>query len=123
MDNQKLILKNQMLSDFERETTADSVRTAGERKIMESQLQHARTRSYALYGGLALVLIFAFIMFNRFRVTRKQKFIIEHQKQIVEAKQKEILDSIIYAKRIQQSLLPTEKYIEKNVNKLKDDLN
>ena len=34
--------------------------------------------------------------------------------------QKEIIDSIIYAKRIQQSLMPTEKYIERNVNKLKD---
>lgn len=120
VDNQKLVLKNQMLSDFEREMTADSVRTAGEKKIMEAQLEHAKTRSYALYGGLALVLIFALVMFNRFRVTRKQKAIIEEQKRIVEVKQKEVLDSITYAKRIQQSLMPTEKYIEKNVSKLKE---
>ena len=109
-----------MLSDFERQTTADSVRTADEKKIMEAQLEQARTRSYALYGGLALVLLFAMIMFNRFRVTRKQKVIIEQQKHLVEEKQKEILDSIVYAKRIQQSLMPTEKYIEKNVSKLKE---
>jgi hypothetical protein len=44
---------------------------------------------------------------------------VENQKQKVEEKQKEIIDSIKYAKRIQQSLLPTEKYIEKNLKRLK----
>lgn len=38
----------------------------------------------------------------------------------VEEKQKEILDSIRYAKRIQQSLLPTEKYIDKKLKELKN---
>ena len=61
-------------------------------------------------------------MFNRFRATKKQKkvieeqkLIVENQKHIVDEKQKEILDSIRYAKRIQQSLLPTEKYINRNL--------
>ena len=34
-------------------------------------------------------------------------------------KQKEILDSINYAKRIQMALLPNEKYIERNLNKMR----
>jgi hypothetical protein len=58
-------------------------------------------------------------MYNRFRVTRKQKAIIESQKEIVEEKQKEIMDSIRYAKRIQRSLLPLESTIEKTLKKLK----
>jgi tetratricopeptide (TPR) repeat protein len=37
----------------------------------------------------------------------------------IEEKNKEILDSIRYAKRIQESLLPTDKYIEKNLERLK----
>ena len=45
---------------------------------------------------------------------------IENQKQKVEAKQKEIIDSIKYAKRIQVSLLPTEKYIDKTLKRLND---
>jgi len=36
----------------------------------------------------------------------------------VEEHQKEIIDSITYARRIQRSLLPTEKYIDKNLNRL-----
>ena len=36
-----------------------------------------------------------------------------------EEKQKEIIDSIKYAKRIQQSQLPTNKYIEKSIGRLR----
>ena len=35
-----------------------------------------------------------------------------------EEKQKEILDSIFYARRIQRSLLTTEKYIGRNLKRL-----
>lgn len=42
---------------------------------------------------------------------------LEYKHQIIEEKQKEIIDSIKYAKRIQQSLMPTEKYIEKSLLK------
>lgn len=44
---------------------------------------------------------------------------LEEQKDIVEEKNKEIVDSIRYAKRIQSTLLPSEKYIEKNLERLK----
>ena len=43
---------------------------------------------------------------------------INLQKEIIEEKQKEVMDSIRYAKRIQQSLLPTEKYIARNLTDL-----
>ena len=82
-----------------------------------------------IFGGLAvLFILFGAFSFNRFLITRKQKKIIEfksieteEQKAIIEEKQKEILASIHYAKRIQQSLLPTEKYIERNLNELKKE--
>lgn len=45
---------------------------------------------------------------------------ISEQKQIIEEKNKDIIDSIRYAKRIQNSLLPTDKYIEKSFKRLKD---
>ena len=38
--------------------------------------------------------------------------------EIIESKQKEILDSIHYAKRIQNALLPSKKYIDKNLSSL-----
>jgi hypothetical protein len=45
---------------------------------------------------------------------------LEEQRDIIEEKNKEITDSIKYAKRIQSTLLPSEKYIEKNLNRLND---
>jgi len=50
-------------------------------------------------------------------LSRKKE--VEEQKNLVEEKQKEILDSIHYAKRIQTALLPNNKYIDKNLNRLK----
>jgi hypothetical protein len=39
---------------------------------------------------------------------------------LIEEKNKEILDSIHYASRIQRALLPTEIFIDRNLNKSKD---
>ena len=45
---------------------------------------------------------------------------ISEQKELVEEKQKEILDSIRYAKRIQNSLMPTETFIDRILKGRKD---
>ena len=47
-----------------------------------------------------------------------QQMRIEAQKKLIEEKNKEVIDSIHYAKRIQTSLLPTDKYIEKTITRL-----
>jgi hypothetical protein len=41
------------------------------------------------------------------------------QKKIVEEHQKEIIDSINYASRIQKALMPNEKFIDKNIKRIK----
>ena len=69
--------------------------------------------------------VFAIFMFNRFRITNRQKTIIEKQKVMVDKayeelheKNKEVMDSIYYAKRIQTALITSEKYIENTFTKL-----
>lgn len=79
----------------------------------EAQISQERTQRYALYGGLLVLLLFGAFTYNRYKISQKQQRIIEKQKQVVEEKNKEIRDSIHYAKRIQTSLLPTERYIER----------
>lgn len=66
---------------------------------------------------IALVLI-AFIVFVLIKINKARKE-ISFQKKIVEEKQKEVMDSINYATRIQKALMPTEKYIEKVLSKNK----
>ena len=69
---------------------------------------------------LMLVIIFSALLYKRFRITNKQKQIIEiksketeEQKHLVEEKQKEIIDSITYAKRLQQAILPADAEIRR----------
>jgi hypothetical protein len=45
---------------------------------------------------------------------------IQEQKKLIEDKNKEIIDSITYAKRIQRSLLPTTKYFSKHLDDAKE---
>ncbi|MBC7863067.1 MAG: hypothetical protein IAF38_08830 [Bacteroidia bacterium] len=49
----------------------------------------------------------------------KAKTLIEEQKKIVDEKQKEVLDSIHYAKRIQTALITSEKYIARKWKEIK----
>lgn len=122
IENRKASIKSQLKYEYEKKAAADSVKVAEEKKLTTFQLKQEENQRYFLYCGLGLAIIFGGVMFNRFRITRKQKNIIEEQKHIVEEqknlveeKQKEIMDSIHYAKRVQQSLLPNEKYFSKYI--------
>ena len=97
-----------------------------ENDIKDAQLKVKKNQQFALFGGLILVIIFAGFMYNRFKVTQRQniiieeqKHLVENQKHIIEEKHKEVLDSIRYAKRIQDALLTPKTYIERNIKRLK----
>lgn len=112
--------------------------------LQKAQLKQERTQRFALFGGLALLIAFSIFFYNRFKITQKQKIIIEkqkhlvdekneelnqqneeiaaqrdeieHQKQLVEEHQKEVTDSILYARRIQQALLASDKMLNENLS-------
>jgi len=124
-ETKKASIKSQLKYEYEKKAAADSVRVAEEKKLTTVKLKQEKTQRYYLYGGIGLTVLFGIFMFNRFRVTQKQKnvieeqkLVVENQKHLVEEKQKEILDSIRYAKRIQKALLPSEKYIERNLKNI-----
>ncbi len=53
----------------------------------------------------------------------EKNYLISKQKQLVEEKQMEIIDSIKYAKKIQNAHLTTEQYIHKTLQKLQNQNN
>jgi hypothetical protein len=59
-----------------------------------------------------------FLLERSMRFMDMQKSKIEKQKRIIEEKNKEVIDSINYASRIQRTLITSEKYIESNLNRL-----
>lgn len=75
-------------------------------------------------GGITglLVLVLLVLSFRAYRTKRKANVLlhnqneeISQQKEVIEEKQKEIVDSIHYAKRIQTTLLASEKAIQNGV--------
>lgn len=67
----------------------------------------------SLCVGLLLAFLALFFIFKGYKDKQKAHTLIAHQKELVEEKQKEIIDSIQYAKRIQSALLTSNQYISK----------
>lgn len=111
----KAFIQKTFQYEYEKKAAADSIKVVGERKVFDAQLQQQKTQRSALFFGIGLIALFAIFMYNRFRITQKQKQIIElkeqetqQQKKLIEEKHKEINDSITYAERIQRSFLASD---------------
>lgn len=129
-ENQKEVIRQEFKYNYEKKAAIDSIANAKEKEIkdakiaqQQTEIKAKRNQQYALFGGMFLVIVFAGVMYNRFRVTRKQKVIIEEkerethaQKEIIEEKHKEITDSINYAERIQRSFLATTEMLDEYLN-------
>ncbi|HTL82406.1 MAG TPA: tetratricopeptide repeat protein [Bacteroidia bacterium] len=77
-----------------------------EEKIkQEAEERQRRTVLGFLIAITLLVSGFSIFLFNRFRVIRRQKILIE-------VKNKEITDSINYAKRLQEAILPPRRMVQ-----------
>ena len=124
---QKAAIQQQAKYEYEKQKAVDDAEHDKEIAIEHEAKEKQTILTYATGGGLGLVAIFLLVVFNRLKVTRKQKNIIEAQKTEVEnqknvvelahteleEKNKEITDSIQYAKRIQNAILPPNKVVKK----------
>lgn len=133
IEQAKEITRKEVLFQVEKKQFADSLLSfekANSLKMLNDE-KIMRQKMYTYFGvsGFALMLVLAVVLIRSNRNKQKtneliayQKQEVEHQKNIIEEKQKEIIDSITYAKRIQNSLLPTEKYIAANFKRLKNNI-
>ncbi len=85
----------------------------------DEELKRQKTIRYAFTIGFGLVLILVIVVFRNLQENKKknkiitaQKKEVEHQKEIVDEKNKEITDSITYAKRLQDAILPPIKMVK-----------
>lgn len=77
-----------------------------------------QTKQKIWYGvGMVLTIILLLIAFRGYKQKQKSNTIITNQKDIVEEKNREIIDSINYAKRIQNALLSSEEHESKHLPK------
>jgi tetratricopeptide (TPR) repeat protein len=117
-ENKKQLVRKEMNYEFEKKESKQKADQDKKNILAGEELkQREKERNYFIVG-FALVILLAGFIFRGYRQKQKANEIIFQQKFLAEEKQKEILDSIQYAKRIQLALLPTEKYIERNLNRL-----
>jgi serine phosphatase RsbU (regulator of sigma subunit) len=119
-------VQQQAVYDNEKNKTIDDAEHDKILAIEQEQKAKQKVIFFSISGGLCLVAIFLVFLLSRLKVTRKQKYIIEQQKVKViqqkedvefahkelEEKNQEILDSILYAKRIQSAILPSVKLVK-----------
>ncbi len=121
---------NKIISELQTKYQSDKKETEIQLLTKNQQLQNEELKrkqneiKYALGAGGLIFILLIFVIFSWRNKQKANKALAEKnaeihsQKEIIEEKQKEVMDSIRYAKRIQQSLLPTEKYIARNLKEL-----
>jgi serine phosphatase RsbU (regulator of sigma subunit) len=77
----------------------------------EAKKQHIQKIAFA--SGFVFLFILAGVVFYSFRQKQKDNRNLALQKSIIEVKHKEITDSILYARRIQQAMLTSQEYISR----------
>jgi tetratricopeptide (TPR) repeat protein len=119
-ENTKKQTQMEMQYDFDKKEAESKAEQDKKDAITQAEKTKQQIVIILVSFVLLLVVFFAIVVSRSLRVTKQQKIVIEKQKEqverqklLVEEKQKEIIDSINYARRIQQSILPSEKYIAK----------
>ena len=141
-ENKKELVRKEMNYEFDKKEAVTKAENEKLQAVAEEKSRKQKFVIWSVATGLLLVIIFAGFIFRSLRITRKQKNTIElqknevlkqkniadgqriiaeelreiseKQKHIVEEKQKEIVDSITYARRIQRALLTSDEYIKNN---------
>lgn len=106
-ETKKSTFKQQMKFEYEKQKALSDLENQKALALAEEAKKRQELISYSIGAGLLLLILFSLFIFNRLKITQRQKNIIEAQKKIVEQKNKHITYSINYARRIQNSILPS----------------
>ena len=110
-ENKNEILKKELEYDFTKRQELQRKDAENKQAISNTEIQSQKKLTTGAVIALIILSGLILIVYNSYNQKRKANDIISKQKELVERKNKEILDSINYAKYIQNALLPSEKVI------------
>jgi tetratricopeptide (TPR) repeat protein/serine phosphatase RsbU (regulator of sigma subunit) len=118
LDRARKLTETRMQMEFESELRKKEFEEKEKDLRHQTQLSEQKTILISVLIGLVFLVGFSIFIYTRLRVISFQKKIIEEQKvdadlknQIIELKNKDITDSIRYARRIQKAVLPPDNLI------------
>ncbi|MBD3636611.1 MAG: tetratricopeptide repeat protein [Crocinitomicaceae bacterium] len=113
------IIESELKYEYDKQHFADSLEFLRQQEVSELEytisLEQEAKQRYVLYGGLGFFFVLGGFVYRGYRRKKKDNEIIKKQKQLVEEKNDEILDSITYAKRIQVAILPPNNLIKQSL--------
>lgn len=119
--NQKQIVEMGTLYETEKKSL-EIKSLNSDNKLKQKELAEKRNVQFFLFAIIGLALIAGIIILKAYRqknvankIISSQKIEVEYQKKLIEEKQKETVDSINYAKRIQYTLLANEELLQNNL--------
>lgn len=112
----KEITEIQLGYAFNKIKVQDSIKHQMEVQVKENQLKAEKNYKYIISIVLLIISVLLFYVFKNYKEKQKANLIITEQKNLVEQKQQEILDSMTYARRIQTALLSHNELIAENVS-------
>ncbi|MBW6481895.1 MAG: SpoIIE family protein phosphatase [Vicingaceae bacterium] len=120
---QKDIFKQQYDFEYKQKLEQDSIQTLKEMEITnlkhQQEVSNQKRNTFMSLTGLFIAILIGGILFISIKKTKKKNEelinkneVISFQKSVLEDKNQEIRDSIIYAKRIQNAILPPLKLVK-----------
>ena len=118
-------LKSEQITEMQEKYNAEKnakeiIVLSKDKKIAEAELEKEKVLKRSFTWGFVLATIigiltiaFLFILWNRYRLKTRISAKLEEQNVLIGMKNKEITDSIHYAKRIQESILPPDSHINR----------
>ena len=105
MDSEDQLYKFVIDKENELEKQADSIKHADEIILHQAETKTQKQRSNGLALIAVIVILSLVIVFRQLKTVKKGKLLVEERNIVIEEKQKEITDSINYAKRLQDGIL------------------
>ena len=112
-ETRKASVKKQLQYEFDKREAALKEEQARKEAVGKEESKRKTIFLLLVIALAAGTGVIAVIILRALKVARKQKGIIEEQKRMIEEKHKETTDSINYAKRLQQAILPPVEFIKK----------
>jgi serine phosphatase RsbU (regulator of sigma subunit) len=118
----KTAINQKFQIDYENQRLNDKVEQEKKEILANNELKRQKLIRNSFILGFIIVLCLSTIIYRQYTLKQKSNIelgeknnLILAQKHLVEEKQKEITDSINYAQRLQQAILPPKEFIGKHI--------